>query len=252
MVRIVVFDSGLGSLSVIKQIQKQFKCSIIYFADSKNYPYGKKSIKLLNEITLQTIMTLQNSFKPNLIIVGSNTLSLTLNSRPRNIISVLPPISEAKKITKSKTIAILATESIVKSKLLEKYLDLFNTNGLKIFKINASALVELVESGKFYSNPESCKTIIEKTLSSMLIKNNIDVVILSSTHLPFLLKFLKDVFPTVTFLDPSILLAKKLKRKYSNQSKKRNCLQIFTSGNIKLLENKLEHLGIKNKISKLT
>ena len=61
MVRIVVFDSGLGSLSVIKQIQKQMKCNTIYFADSKNFPYGKKSIKEIRNITSQTITTLQNS-----------------------------------------------------------------------------------------------------------------------------------------------------------------------------------------------
>ncbi len=92
MVKIVVFDSGLGSLSVIKPIQKQIKCNIIYFADSKNFPYGKKSIKEIRNITLQNILTLQNLFKPELIIVGSNTLSLTLNSYPNNILPVLPPL----------------------------------------------------------------------------------------------------------------------------------------------------------------
>jgi len=41
MVKIAVFDSGLGSLSIIKEIQKITKSEIIYFADQKNYPYGK-------------------------------------------------------------------------------------------------------------------------------------------------------------------------------------------------------------------
>ncbi|EGG41601.1 glutamate racemase [Candidatus Nitrosarchaeum limnium SFB1] len=251
MVRIAIFDSGLGSLSVIKQIQKQIKCDIIYFADSKNFPYGKKSIKEIKKITLQTITTIQNLFKPDLIIVGSNTLSLTLTSHSKNIIIVLPPLSEAQKITKSKSIAILATESIVKSKLLDSYINLFQINNTKIIKINASPLVELVESGKFYSDQKYCKVIIKKTLDYKLIRNNVDVVTLSSTHLPFLLKFLKEIFPHVTFLDPSILLAKKLKKKYSNDNK-RNSLQIFTSGNIKSLKIKLKHIRIKNKIHKLS
>jgi glutamate racemase len=73
MVKIVVFDSGLGSLSVIKPIQKQMKCNVVYFADSKNFPYGKKSIKEITEITSQTISTLKKLFKPDLIVVGSNT-----------------------------------------------------------------------------------------------------------------------------------------------------------------------------------
>jgi glutamate racemase len=251
MVKIVVFDSGLGSLSVIKQIQKQIKCNIIYFADTKNFPYGKKSIKEIRNITSQTISILLKSFKPELIVVGSNTLSLTLNSRAKNILLILPPLNEAKRITKSKSIAILATESIVKSNLLDDYIRNFKTNNIKIIKVNASRLVELVEYGKFYSNPELCRNIIKKTLSPIFIKNNVDVVTLSSTHLPFLLGFFKNIFPDITFLDPSELLAKKLKQKYFN-STKRNSLQIFTSGSIISLQKKLRHLGIKNKISKLT
>ena len=251
MARIIVFDSGLGSLSVIKSIQKQMKCSIIYFADSKNFPYGKKSIKEIKNITLQTISILQNSFKSELIVIGSNTLSLTLNSYPKNIFPVLPPINEAKRITKSKSIAILATESIVKSNLLDDYVKNFKTNNIKITKVNASQLVELVECGKFYSNPKLCVDIIKKTLSPIFIKNNVDVVTLSSTHLPFLLEFFKNIFPDITFLDPSELLAKKLKQKYFDNTK-RNSLQIFTSGSIVLLQKKLQHFEIKNKISKLT
>ena len=250
MAKIVVFDSGLGSMSVIKPIQKQFKCDIIYFADSKNYPYGKKSIKEIHYITLNTIDKLQKYFKPDAIIVGSNTLSLTLNFHLKDIWVVLPPISEAKKITKSKSIAILATESIVKSNLLDIYLKNFKINSVKIIKINASELVELVESGKFYSKSELCKKIIKKTLTSKLSKYNTDVVILSSTHLPFLLKFFQELFPNVFFIEPSMFLAKKLKQKYYEKNKKQNKLQIFTSGHISSLENKLKHLGIKNKISK--
>jgi len=250
MVKIVVFDSGLGSLSIIKPIQKLMKCDVIYFADSKNFPYGKKSIMELKNITFQTISSMQKHFVPDLIIVGSNTLSLTLDSHPKNILTVLPPLNEAKKISKSKCMAILATESITKSKLLDNYIKTFKINNFKVVKINASVLVELVEHGDFYLNPELCNYIIKKTLSRIFIKNNIDVVTLSSTHLPFLLKFLNKIFPNVTFLDPSQALAKKLKQKYINHNIKRNSLQIFTSGDIKLLEKKLSYLNINNKISK--
>ena len=251
MVKIVIFDSGLGSLSVIKSIQKQFKCNIIYFADSKNFPYGRKSIKEIKNITLETISNLQTLFKPELIIVGSNTLSFTLDSHPKNIFTVLPPLTEAIRTTKSKSIAILATESIVKSKLLDDYIEKFDTNNIKIIKINASELIELVESGNFYINPEFCIKVIKKTLCSTLITNNVDVITLSSTHLPFLLEFFEKIFPTITFLDPSKLLAKNLKKIYFDHNIQRNSLQIFTSGDVKSFKNKLSHLKIKNKISYL-
>lgn len=252
MVKIAVFDSGLGSLSIIKPIQKQMKCDIIYFADTKNFPYGKKSIKELRNITLKTILSIQNSFAPKLIVIGSNTLSLTLDSHSNNIFTVLPPINEAKTISKSKSIAILATESIVKSKLLDNYIKSLKINNIKIIKTNASAIVELVENGKFYSNPELCKNMIKKILSLTFIKNNVDVVTLSSTHLPFLLKFFKNMFPNIAFLDPGESLAINLKQQHADPNKKRNSLQIFTSGSINSLEKKLSYMNINNKISKFS
>ncbi len=79
MTRIAVFDSGLGSLSVIKPIQKRIKAEIIYFADQKNYPYGTKTVSQLDKIIKSTISKLQEKFNPDIIIVGSNTPSLLLD-----------------------------------------------------------------------------------------------------------------------------------------------------------------------------
>ena len=60
MVKIAVFDSGLGSLSIIQAIQKLSKTEIIYFADQQNYPYGKKSHAQLRKIIQKSIKLLQN------------------------------------------------------------------------------------------------------------------------------------------------------------------------------------------------
>ena len=59
MARIAVFDSGLGSLSIIQAIQKISKSEIIYFADQQNYPYGKKSQAQLRTIMQKSIKLLQ-------------------------------------------------------------------------------------------------------------------------------------------------------------------------------------------------
>lgn len=79
MSKIVVFDSGLGSLSVIKSIRKKIKAEVIYFADQANYPYGTKSVRQLDRIIKSTISKLQEKFEPDIIIVGSNTPSLLLD-----------------------------------------------------------------------------------------------------------------------------------------------------------------------------
>ena len=67
MAKIAVFDSGFGSLSIIKPIQRAIKSDIIYFADQKNFPYGKKSKLELTKIITKTVNLLEEKFEPDLI-----------------------------------------------------------------------------------------------------------------------------------------------------------------------------------------
>ena len=134
--RIAVFDSGLGSLSIIKEIQKISKNKIIYFADQQNYPYGKKSQAQLRIIIQKSIKLLKENFSPDIIVVASNTPSLMLDLATRKIIDVKPPLVIAKKITKSKQIGILATKSAINNKGLSQYIKKNNfPKSLKFLKL---------------------------------------------------------------------------------------------------------------------
>ena len=249
MPKIVVFDSGLGSLSVIKSIQKKINAEIIYFADQDNYPYGTKSVSHLDKIIKSTITKLQEKFKPDIIVVGSNTPSLLLDIEKKNkIIGVFPPLKEAASKTKTGQIGILATKSVVKSKSLEKYIKK-NTSKIQVTKINATPLVDLVESGKFLSKKQSTKNIIKKIITPYLEKN-IDVFTLSSTHLPFLLPILKELFPRVLFLDPADSVVHNI-LKILKHKKSKNSMQIYASGNIEKFHQRLLKIGIRNKVSPL-
>ena len=253
MVRIVVFDSGLGSLSIICEMQKIFKAEIIYFADSHNYPYGTKSRAQLNKIMEKNISLLQERFSPDFIVIASNTPSLMFNLATQKIIDVKPPLDYAKKISRTKQIAILATKSAINSKGLNQHIKKNNVGkSLKIIKINASDLVELVECGKFITNKKYCKKIIKKTLDQIIFRNNIDTITLSSTHLPFLKSLLEQEYPNIQFLDPGNMIAKKIFLKIKNKQTKRNTLRIFTTDDTKKLQNKLKNINIKNKVNFLS
>jgi len=252
MVRIAIFDSGLGSLSIIRAIQKICKSEIIYFADQKNFPYGKKSKKQLEIIIKQTIKLLEKNFSPDLIVMASNTPSLMVKITNKKVIGVKPPIKEALSISKTKKIAILGTESAIKSQSLINYIKNFNlSKNYKIYKINSSELVEIVESNKFITNKIYCKKIIQKNLNT-IFKNNIDVAILSSTHLPFLKSILNLEFPQIKFIDPSNIVANKVLTNIKKNKSKKNTIKIFTSGNVKIYEKKLNKIGIKNKVNFLS
>jgi len=252
MAKIVVFDSGFGSLSVIKAIQKKVTADIIYFADQKNFPYGTKSVSHLSKIIESTITTLEKKFNPDLIVIGSNTPSLLLKklTKKSKIIGVFPPLEYAKN-TKSGVIAILATKSVVESNMLKNYIKKHVPKKIKVIKINASPLVELVESGKFIDNKNLCKKKIKTILLKPLVSNHVDIAMLSSTHLPFLLPLLRQIFPHVTFLDPRNKVANQVRKFLSKKSSKTNSLKIFTSGNVNSFQKQLFKLGIKNKVRSL-
>ena len=252
MPRIAVFDSGFGSLSIIKPIQQKTKSEILYFADQKNFPYVRQSVSELRKIIESTITRLRKKFEPDLIIIGSNTPSLLLKKIVKSkIIRVFPPIKNAIKKTKSNRIAILATKSVIESNALKIFIKKNTPKTIKVIKINASPLVDLVESGRFISDRKFCKKIIEKNLLGPIKNNNIDVITLSSTHLPFLLPILKQVFPKVTFLDPADSVADQVIKKLKTPKSKRNSIKIFTSGNVKLLQKQLRQIGIRNTVKSL-
>ena len=243
--KIVVFDSGLGSLSIIKAIQKKTKSDIIYLADKKNFPYGKKTKSQWYKIVSDTIKKISERFDPDVIVLASNTPSLLFRENlPNNVITVLPPL---KKILKPGNVAILTTEIVVKSKELDNYISEFN-NLKNISKINCSELVELVESGKFLTHEKDCVKTILKVLKDEFKENKIKVATLSSTHLPFLLPFMKKYFRRVEFLDPADDVAIKISKLKGPKSTK-NSLSIYTTKSPKALQRNLKSMGISNKVN---
>jgi len=236
-----------------KALLYQYTAEIIYFADQQNYPYGKKSQAQLRKIMQKSIKLLQERFTPDIIVIASNTPSLMLNLATRKIIDVKPPLKYAQKISKSKQIAILATKAAIKSKGLSQYIKKNNfPKSFRIFKINCSDLVELVESGKFLTDKKYCKKIIKKTLQQILSQQSIDIVTLSSTHLSFLKSLLEKEFPDIQFIDSGNIVAQKVYTKIKHKQSKRNSLKIFASEDVKKFQNKLSKIGIKNKVSFLS
>ena len=253
MARIVVFDSGLGSLSIIKAIQRTCKAEIIYFGDKKNFPYGKKTKKQLEKIIKNSIHVLKEKFNPDLIVIGSNTPTIMLDITSKDVIGVNPPLLEASKLSKTNSIGILTTESAVKSKSLANYVKNCNlTKKIRVHKINGSNLVQLVETGRFIEDKIYCSKQIRMSLEKIILKNQIDVVTLSSTHLPFLKKLLISEFPNIQFLDPAQDVANKVLTKLKDKQSKRNLLKIYSSDKTDLFQKNLAKLGIKNKIEFLS
>ena len=253
--KIAVFDSGFGSLSIIREIQKIFKGELIYFADQKNFPYGVKSKKELEDIIKDTVDLLEKKFSPDFIIMASNTPTLLLDYIviSSKLIGIYPPLSNAVKISRTRNVAILGTKTIIQSENITKFIENCKVpNDIVIHKIDCSLLVELVESGKFLTDKEYCKNIIKEVLEDVFLDNSIDVATLSSTHLPFLEPFLSSIFKNVKFLDPAKNITNVLKDYVEDNDLQQNVLRIFTSGDVKLFKKNLQMMGIDDEVNFLT
>jgi len=253
--KIAVFDSGFGSISIIREIQKIFKGELIYFADQKNFPYGVKSKKELENIIKDTVNLLEEKFSPDFIIMASNTPTLLLDySRiSPKIVGVYPPLNDAVLMSRTSNIAILGTRSVIQSESITKFIEKCDVpDHIVVHKIDCSLLVELVESGKFLTDEEYCKNIIREVLEDMFLDNLIDVATLSSTHLPFLEPFLRSIFKNVKFLDPAKNISNVIKDFVEDNDLQQNVLRIFTSGDVKLFKKNLQMMGIGDEVNFLT
>ena len=194
-------------------------------------------LREITKIIIKTLNFLDQQFHPDLIVIGSNTPSLLVETNKKNIVKVLPPIKNASRLSTTGNVAILATRATVESKQLSEYLRKSNLpKHVKVKKIDASRLINLVENTKFISDQKLCERMIKKILTEQFSKFDIDVATLSSTHLPFLLPLLKKQFPNIIFLDPAEEVARKVKKIMIKKQSKTNRLKIFTSSNPKRFE----------------
>ena len=216
---IAIFDSGVGSYSVVREIREQLPLeSIVYFADRASFPYGDKTPEELVVIVEKSIRWLEERFAPKLIVVASNTPSLEVpetlqGSQGVQVVGIFPPLKEAEEKSKSGRIAVLGTRGTVGSKKLDEYIQNQNlADETEIFKVDASKMVELVESGIFLADSQETERVIRSVMDPILKEQSgIDVMTLSSTHLPFLTGYLERLYPDIAFLDPASSLAAEIK-----------------------------------------
>lgn len=234
---IAVFDSGLGSLSVIKGIRSQIsKENIIYFADKKNFPYGEKSVDELEQIVEDTVSIL-SGFSPKIIIIASITPSIQLLNKIKSmssipILGVSIPLKEASKITKKKHIGILGTKATIKSTHLDEQIKLEIPQDIFVTRIDASQIIEMIEKGIFLTNEELLLNTISRIMENFN-ETNVDVLVLSSTHLSFIRSRLISMFPSVRVIDSALNAVKDVKQ----YLKTNNMLRKTGQGRIRIIVN---------------
>lgn len=253
---IAVFDSGLGSLSVIRGIRSQIsKENIIYFADKKNFPYGQKSVDELEQIMAETISALSN-FDPKLIVVASITPSIQMLNKIKSmssipILGVSVPLKEASRLTKKKHIGILGTKGTIRSRELDEQIKIEVPQDIFVTKFDASEIIEIVDKGLFLKDNDYTFRIISRSMDG-LEDANLDVLVLSSTHLSIVRSHIESMYPSIRIIDPAIHAAKEIRQflKSKNILRKNGLgrMRIIVNGHKDEFQETLREMGLTGSV----
>ena len=201
-----VFDSGVGGLTVAKEIMRQLPDEqIVYFGDTARVPYGSKSKKTITTYTRQIVRFLQSK-DVKAIVVACNTasayaLETVRKEVPVPMIGVVKPGAKAAaEATRNGRIGVIGTEGTIKSGIYTEFLSATNPN-VTVFGKACPLFVPLVEEG-WLQDPITVE--VAKRYISELLDKDIDTLVLGCTHYPLLRKLIREVVgERVTLVNPA-------------------------------------------------
>ncbi|RKQ69307.1 glutamate racemase [Litorimonas taeanensis] len=215
--RVLVFDSGVGGLSVVGEIRKRLpNLCLDYVADDAFRPYGEKSADALMARLPGLLASLDIMTKPDAIVIACNTASVTALEAIREVvetpvIGVVPAIKPASELSKTRTIGVLGTPGTVR----RKYVDSLITQFAGDCQVVLQGSVNLVEwaEGKLAGESLSIE-YFQRELAPLFEGRrgaDIDVVVLACTHFPLLAHELKQsVRQSIHWIDSGAAIAKRV------------------------------------------
>jgi glutamate racemase len=213
-----VFDSGVGGLSVLREIRRELPGEdLLYVADSGHAPYGDKSTQLI-EARAIAIVEFLVSVHAKAIVVACNTATgaavKTLRARfSIPIVAMEPAVKPAAAHTKTGVIGVLATSGTIASDNFAKLYTRFGAD-VKILMQACPGLVEQVEAGDL-SGDKTRALIAQYVLP--LLAQKADTLVLGCTHYPFLVPLIQEITgPTVAIIDPAPAIARELRRRLAS------------------------------------
>lgn len=212
---IVIFDSGVGGLSVYDEVRQLLPNARYIFAfDNAGFPYGEKPAEQIILRTKQFIEQIVLNYSVDLVVIACNTASTvvlpTLRKHfPFPIVGVVPAIKPAVKLTRNGVIGLLATRATINRQYTHDLINQFATH-CKVELIGSARLVELAEE-KLHKKPISHSELTEIVLPWLALAKIPDTIVLGCTHFPLLKTELQTVLPTTCqFIDSGTAIARRV------------------------------------------
>ena len=196
-----VFDSGIGGLSVLEELEKVLPNEdFYYYGDSINNPYGEKSDQELLEITSHIVDVLKEN-GAKIIVIACNTATTRVMKKLREkypkmiFVGTVPAIKVASDHD-SKNTLVMATEATIHSLRTAELIRDNKRKDQNIYLVSCPGLANAIET----KNEEKIKSILQETFLPYKDKN-IDTIVLGCTHYPFIKKEILEEMPGVKLVD---------------------------------------------------
>ena len=214
--KVGLFDSGLGGLTVLNAIAKTLKgADIFYVADTLYAPYGDKSKEEIFARCDKITRYLLEKYSIDALVVACNTATSIIIKHLRQnfpnliIIGIEPGIKPAINKTKTGNIGILATASTLNGEKYRILVDeLTKEHDVKLFEQACVGLVQQIEKGE--TKALQTYSMLENWLKPML-HNRVDTIVLGCTHYPLVKQTIKDIMgEDIIIIDTGDAIAKRL------------------------------------------
>ena len=205
---ILVFDSGVGGLSVSRALRTRLPhCALVYAADREGFPYGGRTEREIAVRVPALLGRLAERVDPALIVVACNTASTIAladvrSALDRPIVGTVPAVKPAALATRTGVIGVLGTEATVRQGYLDRLVDEW-ADGVTVVRHGAPDLVLAAEE-RFAGGRVSVERVAASLAGLWAAAppgGRIDTVVLACTHFPLLADRLAEAAPGVRFVD---------------------------------------------------
>ncbi len=207
-----IFDSGVGGLSVLREIHRLMsEAPIFYLADQAHVPYGKRGLEEIRGLSFAITRFLQDQ-GARIIVVACNTASAAALKELREafpetlFVGMEPAVKPASQHTHNGVVGVLATPATFQGRLYATLVERF-AQDVHILTDTLPGLVEEIEAGRLDS-PET-RRILESAINPM-VAAGADTLVLGCTHFPFVMPLIQQIAgPSVEVIDPAPAIARR-------------------------------------------
>ena len=221
-----VFDSGLGGLTVAKEIMKLMPFeNIVYFGDTARVPYGTKGVDSIIKYARQDERFLLSK-DVKMVVAACGTVSSvaahTGEDLPVPFVEVIShSVKAAVKSSKNKKIGVLATPATIKSHT-HRDLIIKSCENAQVFETAAPLLVSLAEEGWYQKENAIARLTVQEYTKDMK-ENGVDTLILGCTHFPVFKDLISEYMPETTLIAMGVSTAEYIKTALTDSNMANEC-----------------------------